>query len=84
MRALHRAALVRAYRTLAQGLGGSAVSSALAAVIAAAAGGEPVRTAAIAAGATVASAVVAAGASFWQGVARGLPEVPDDGPDHLA
>ena len=74
MLSLHRAALIRAYRTLAQGLGGSAVTTALVAVVASLAGGEAPRTALIAAGATVAAAVLAALASFWQGVARGLPE----------
>ena len=74
---LHRAALIRAYRTLAQGLGGSAVSTALAAVIAALAGGEAPRVALIAAAASVGTVVVAAVASFWQGVALGLPEAVD-------
>lgn len=77
MLSLHRAALIRAYRTLAQGLGGSAVSTALVAVIASLAGGEAPRTALIAAGATVGSALIAASASFWQGVARGLPEATE-------
>ncbi len=78
MRALHRAALIRAYRTLATGLGGSAVATALAGVIAAAVGGQPVSTAAIAAAGALASTVVSAAGSFWRGVAGGLPEVPDD------
>ena len=74
MSALHRAALVRAYRTLAQGLGGSAVSTALVAVIASLAGGETGQAALIAAAASVGTVVVAAFGSFWQGVALGLPE----------
>lgn len=79
MRALHRAALIRAYRTLAQGLGGSAVSTALAAFVAALAGsGDTVQVALIAAAATLGGTLVTAGASFWQGVARGLPEVEGD------
>jgi len=77
MSALHRAALVRAYRTLAQGLGGSAVSTALVAVIASLAGGETGRTALIAAGASLGAVVVAAFGSFWQGVALGLPETAE-------
>lgn len=77
MGALHRAALIRAYRTLAQGLGGSAVSTALVAVITSIAGGEPGQTALIAAGASVGTVVVAAFGSFWQGVAGGLPEAPE-------
>lgn len=100
MGALHHAALIRAYRTLAQGLGGSAVSTALVAVIASIAGGEPGQTSLVAAGASVGAVVVAAFGSFWQGVAQGLPEAPeftieqaddlfaaergDDGPDHRA
>lgn len=72
---LHKAALVRAYRTLAQGLGGSAVATALAAAAAALFTDGSTRTAAlIAAAATLTSTVVAAFTSFWQGVYRGLPE----------
>ena len=70
----HRAALIRAYRTLAQGLGGSAVSTALVAVVASLAGGETGQVALIASAASVGTVVVAALASFWQGVAQGLPE----------
>lgn len=80
MNKLHRAALKRAYRTLAQGLGGSATATALAALIAAMVGGgtDTAHTALIAAVASVGTTVVAAFTSFWQGVARGLPEVGDD------
>lgn len=74
MKALHRAAFKRAYRTLAQGLGGAALTAALAAVIT-----DPTTTA-TAALAALASTVVAAFASFWQGVAQGLPEAPDTPP----
>lgn len=66
---IHKAALKRAYRTLAQGLGGSAVSTALTAAIT---GGDGTL---IALAATLGSTAVAAFASFWQGVAQGLPEV---------
>lgn len=69
MKALHRAALVRAYRTLAQGLGGSAVATALLALIT---DGETARVGLIAA---LGTTLVAALTSFWQGVAAGLPEV---------
>lgn len=72
MRALHRAALKRAYRTLAQGLGGSAVTTALVAVTT---DGQAAGKAAVVALVTVG---VTAFASFWQGVAKGLPEVDAD------
>lgn len=77
---LHKAALTRAYRTLAQGLGGSATATALTAAITAmvGAGDEAPRNALIALAATLGSTVVAAFTSFWQGVARGLPEVEGD------
>ncbi len=79
MKALHAAALRRAYRTLAQGLGGSAVTTALVAVITAlATDADAGRTALLAAAATVGNSIVAAIGSFWQGVAQGLPEVPLD------
>lgn len=68
MNTLHRAALKRAYRTLAQGLGGSAVTTALVALVT---DGQSAGEAALVATATV---VVASFASFWQGVAQGLPE----------
>lgn len=87
MKTLHRAALERAYRTFAQGLGGSATATALAALIAALAGSgdQAARVALIAAVASIGSTVVAAFTSFWQGVARGLPEAPQGGtgPDAL-
>lgn len=69
MKALHRAAAIRAYRTLATGLGGSAVSVAAVALIT---DGRAAVPAAVAALSTVG---VSALASFWTGVARGLPEV---------
>ena len=68
MKELHKAALVRAYRTLAQGLGGSAVATAFAAVITGGTAAVPVALGAV--GAVIVSAVI----SFWQGVAQGLPE----------
>lgn len=79
MKQLHRAALTRAYRTLAQGLGGSATATALAALVAAVVGGgaEAVETALVAASASLATTLFAAFTSFWQGVAHGLPEVSD-------
>jgi hypothetical protein len=79
MNKLHRAALTRAYRTLAQGLGGSATATALAALIAAMVGGgtDTAQTALVAAAASLGASVVAAFTSFWQGVAGGLPEVVD-------
>lgn len=76
MTTLHRAALKRAYRTLAQGLGGSATATALAALVAAMVGGGT-DTALVAAAASIGTTVVAAFTSFWQGVAGGLPEVGD-------
>lgn len=75
MRALHRAALIRAYRTLAQGLGGSAVSVALIAIFTDGQAALP------ALGAALGTTAVAALTAFWQGVAKGLPEVPDPGDD---
>lgn len=73
---LHQAAFVRAYRTLAQGLGGSATATALTAVISAYAldGESAGKNALIALIATVGASVVAAGTAFFQGVANGLPE----------
>ena len=72
---LHRAAAVRAYRTLAQGLGGSAVVTASVALVAALGGdADTLRVAALAAVIAVGTALVAAIGSFWQGVAQGLPE----------
>lgn len=70
MKALHRAAARRAYRTLAQGLGGSAVTGALAAAFT-----DPT-TAKVAIISALGTTVVAAFGSFWQGVAAGLPEAP--------
>ena len=79
MKSLHRAAAIRAYRTLAQGLGSSAVITALVAVIAAlASDADTVRTALLAAGVAVGTTVASAIGSFWQGVAKGLPEAGDD------
>lgn len=77
MRTLHRAALVRAYRTLAQGLGGSAVTTALVALVAALADADAARTAALAAAVAIGTTITTALASFWQGVAAGLPEADD-------
>jgi hypothetical protein len=81
---IHKAALTRAYRTLAQGLAGSTTATALTAVITAAvgAGEDTARNGLIALAATLGSTVVAAFTSFWQGVAYGLPEVDDAGNDY--
>lgn len=80
MKALHRAALRRAYRTLAQGLGGSAVVTAIVAVVAAS-GDHDAASAAVQAGVIAVGTVVAtAFGSFWQGVAAGLPEAEDPSP----
>lgn len=80
MRELHAAALKRAYRTLAQGLGSSAVVTALVAVVTAiATDADTIRTALLAAAVAVGTAVAAAAGSFWQAVAQGLPEVLDPG-----
>ena len=68
MKELHKAALVRAYRTLATGLGGGAVATALAALFTGGAEAVPVLIGAV--GAVLVSAVT----SFWLGVAKGLPE----------
>jgi len=78
MTALHKAALKRAYRTLAQGLGGSATATALTAMLTALVGQSEhtALAASIAAAATLGSTLVAAFTSFWQGVALGLPEAP--------
>jgi len=77
VKTLHRAALTRAYRTLAQGLGGSVVTTAVVAVVTAAGDRDAVATAALAAAVAVGTAVVAAAGAFWQGVAAGLPEADD-------
>lgn len=78
MRSLHTAALRRAYRTLAQGLGGSAVTTALVAVITAlGTDADAGRTALLAAGVAVGTTLVTAFGSFWQGVAQGLPEADE-------
>lgn len=76
MTALHKAAAKRAYRTLAQGLGGSAVTTALTAGVVAVAEGDAGQAALVAAAVAVGTTVVTAFGSFWQGVAAGLPEEP--------
>ncbi|MCR6649693.1 MAG: hypothetical protein NVV70_16740 [Cellulomonas sp.] len=68
MKALHKAAAIRAYRTLATGLGGSAVTTAAVALL------TDGKSALLAAGVAVGTVVVSAAASFWNGVANGLPE----------
>ena len=75
---LHKAALKRAYRTLAQGLGGSTVVTGLVAVVAAIGDADALRTAGLAAIISVGTTVATAVGSFWQGVAAGLPEVVED------
>lgn len=72
---LHKAALRRAYRTLAQGLGGSTVVTAITAVVAALGDSDAARSAGLAALIAVGTTIVTALGSFWQGVAAGLPEV---------
>lgn len=74
---LHKAALRRAYRTLAQGLGGSTVVTAVTAVVAALGDADAVRTAGLAALISVGTTIATAVGSFWQGVAQGLPEVTE-------
>lgn len=78
MKALHRAAAIRAYRTLATGLGGSAVTTAITGAVVALAGTdqEAVSAALLAAGASLLTTVVSAFGSFWRAVAQGLPEAP--------
>lgn len=71
MKKLHRAAAVRAYRTLATGLGGSAISTALVALATEGEGAIPAAVGALTA------VVLSAFGSFWRGVAAGLPEVDD-------
>lgn len=71
MKTLHKAAALRAYRTLAQGLASGTVITALVAVITD--GQSALIAATVALGTVLATAV----GSFWQGVAAGLPEVPD-------
>lgn len=76
MKSLHRAAFIRAYRTLAQGLAGSAVTTVLVATLTAAlgAGDQSLRNAGITAAVSLGTIFLTALASFWQGVAAGLPE----------
>lgn len=71
MKALHRAAAIRAYRTFATGLGGSAVTTALIALLT-----DP-GTAKVGAVAALGATLISAFGSFWQGVAKGLPEAPE-------
>lgn len=79
MKNLHRAAAIRAYRTLSQGLGSSAVITALVAVITAlATDASTFKAALLAAAVAVGTVVMAAIGSFWQGVAKGLPEASDE------
>lgn len=68
MRDLHKAALIRAYRTLATGFGGGAVATALAALVTGGAAAVPVALGA------VATVAISAFTSYWLGVASGLPE----------
>ena len=70
MRAIHKAALIRAYRTLAQGLAASTVTTALVALVS----GLGVRDALVALGTTLVTAL----ASFWAGIAKGLPEAVEE------
>lgn len=78
MRELHRAAFKRAYRTLAQGLGSSAVTTGTVGLVVALLGqdGQATRAAVLTAAISVTTAILAAVASFWQAVAGGLPEAP--------
>ena len=79
MVSLHKAALRRAYRTLAQGLGGSTVVTAITAVAAAVGDADALRSAGLAALISVGTTIATAVGSFWQGVAAGLPEVEVSG-----
>lgn len=79
---LHKAALRRAYRTLAQGLGGSTVVTGLVAVAAAIGDADALRTAGLAAIIAVGTTIATAVGSFWQGVAQGLPEAADEDAQH--
>lgn len=78
MKALRAAALLRARRTLYQGLGGSALTTALVALVVALSNGDRDATTAagIAALAALGTALVAAVTSYFQGMYSGLPEVP--------
>lgn len=69
MLTLHRAAALRAYRTLVQGLGGSAVVTA--AVASLDGGSDALRALWL----TLAVTGITAAASFFTGIAQGLPEV---------
>lgn len=79
MKKLHRAALVRAYRTFAQGLAGASTATAFTAVLASVTSpqGGTAQAVTLAALATVGASLIAAFTSFWMGVYKGLPEVPD-------
>lgn len=69
MRNIHRAAAIRAYRTLATGLGGAALTVPLVAAFTEGKGAVPAIVAALGA------VIVSSFASFFVGVAAGLPEV---------
>lgn len=70
MKALHRAAAVRAYRTLATGLAASTVVTSSVALI------TDGRQAVPALLITLGTVAAQSAASFWHGVASGLPEAP--------
>lgn len=77
MKELHKAALVRAYRTLATGLAGAATTTGLTALIAALVGAGTLTPvlALTALGASVGGVVVSAWGSYWRAVSQGIPEV---------
>lgn len=78
MKALRAAALLRARRTLYQGLGGSALTTALVTLVVALSNGdrEAITAAGLAALAALGTTLVAAVTSYFQGMYSGLPEVP--------
>lgn len=78
MKALRAAALLRARRTLYQGLGGSALTTALVALVVALSNGDrdAVAVAGVAALVALGTTLVTAATSYFQGMYSGLPEVP--------
>lgn len=78
MKALRAAALLRARRTLYQGLGGSALTTALVTLVVSLSNGDrdAITAAGVAALAALGTALVAAVTAYFQGMYSGLPEVP--------
>lgn len=77
MNELQKAALTRAYRTLAQGLSGSTFATALTAAMVALIEGNDQRTTLIVLAGSVVTTLVAAFQSYWMGISQGLPEVTE-------